>query len=47
MTPTRPSLIARLFNSAAVIEAAEMLTSVPYFCFPFGSYSIVNRYTMP
>ena len=45
MTPTRPSLFARLVKSAAVIEPTEMravLLSMLYFFFLFGSYSIVK-----
>src|SRR5580658_3605682 len=45
MTPTRPSLFARLVGYAAVIEPTEMravLLSMLYFFFVFGSYSIVK-----
>src|SRR5579863_9315890 len=45
MTSSHPSLSARLFRSAAVIEPSEMravLLSMLYFFFLFGSYSIVK-----
>jgi AAA family ATP:ADP antiporter len=45
MTAARPSLFARLFRSAAAIEASEMravFLSMLYFFFLFGSYSIVK-----
>jgi len=45
VTAIRPSLFARLFKSAAVIEPAEMravLLGMLYFFFLFGSYSIVK-----
>jgi AAA family ATP:ADP antiporter len=45
MNQAKPSVLARLFRSAAVIEPFEMkavLLSMAYFLFLFGSYSIVK-----
>jgi len=45
MNQAKPSLFARVFRSAAVIEPFEMkavLLSMAYFLFLFGSYSIVK-----
>lgn len=45
MTESRPSLLARLFRSAAVIEPQELkavVLSMLYFFFLFGSYSVLK-----
>ena len=45
MSPSNPSLLARLFKSMAVIEEFELravILSMMYFFFLFGSYSVVK-----